>query len=162
MWARELDTARESAALALEFAPSFPPASASLGLIHLYSGDAAQSVGLFEWAIRLDPGYQNTFLHFLAQACFQLGRYDEAASHLRQRLVLSPESDASRMLLAATLGHLGQVAAAREVWQELLVINPTFSLEQRRRVLPFRDPADFERIVDGLRKAGLPEAAGHG
>jgi len=155
MWAHELETARESATLALELAPNFPPGLASLGLIHLYAGDAAQSVDLFERAIRLDPGYSNTFLHFLAQACFQLGRYDEAASQLRQRLVLSPESDASRMLLAATLGHLGQLELAHEVWQNLIAVNPAFSLEQRRRILPFRDPADFERIVTGLRKAGL-------
>jgi adenylate cyclase len=36
-------------------------------------------------------------------------------------------------------------------------INPDFSLAQRARVLPYKDPADFQRIVDGLAKAGLPE-----
>jgi hypothetical protein len=30
-------------------------------------------------------------------------------------------------------------------------------LEHRRRVLPYKDPEDFEHITDGLRKAGLPE-----
>ncbi len=114
-------------------------------------------MGLFERAIRLDPRYPNAFLHFLAQACFDLGRWEEAAAHLRRRLLLSPESDASRMLLAATLGHLGQHDEARALWRELLAINPAFSLEQRRRVLPYRDPAAFDRIADGLRKAGLPE-----
>ena len=29
------------------------------------------------------------------------------------------------------------------------------SLEQRREVLPYKYPADFDRILDGLRKAGL-------
>ncbi len=28
---------------------------------------------------------------------------------------------------------------------------------QVRRVLPYKNPDDFERIADGLRKAGLPE-----
>jgi adenylate cyclase len=36
-------------------------------------------------------------------------------------------------------------------------INPDYSLKHRRRVLPYKDPADFERIADGLRNAGLPE-----
>ena len=159
MWARDLDAAWASAARALELAPSHSPAMASLGLIQLYSGQAAQAIERLERAIRLDPGHPDAFLHFLGQACYQLGRYAEAAAHLRQRLVLSPDSDSSRLLLAATLGQLGQPAAAREVWQELLVLDPTFSLEQRRRILPFRDPADFERIVEGLAKAGLPDTS---
>jgi adenylate cyclase len=35
-------------------------------------------------------------------------------------------------------------------------VNPGFSLTQRARVLPYKDAADFQRIVDGLAKAGLP------
>jgi adenylate cyclase len=37
----------------------------------------------------------------------------------------------------------------------MLKINPDFSLEQRARVLPYKDPRDFQRIADGLAKAGL-------
>jgi hypothetical protein len=29
-------------------------------------------------------------------------------------------------------------------------------LSQRARVLPYKEPAEFQRIVDGLAKAGLP------
>jgi adenylate cyclase len=35
-------------------------------------------------------------------------------------------------------------------------VNPDFSLAQRERVLPYKEPRDFQRIVDGLAKAGLP------
>ncbi len=33
--------------------------------------------------------------------------------------------------------------------------NPGYSLEQRRRILPYANPADFSRLIDGLHKAGL-------
>jgi hypothetical protein len=34
-------------------------------------------------------------------------------------------------------------------------IEPGFSVERRRRVLPFKNPVDFERRVEGLRRLGL-------
>jgi ATP-dependent DNA ligase len=34
-------------------------------------------------------------------------------------------------------------------------INPNYSLEHRRKVLPYKNSADFELVVQGLRKAGI-------
>ncbi len=61
------------------------------------------------------------------------------------------------MLLAACYGHLGRVDEARSEWREVFRVNPDYSLEHRRQVLPYKNPADFELLVDGLRNAGLTE-----
>ena len=58
------------------------------------------------------------------------------------------------MLLAACYGEMGMIEEAREAWREALRVNPSYSLEQRRKVLPYKNPDDFERVVEGLRKAG--------
>jgi hypothetical protein len=60
------------------------------------------------------------------------------------------------MLLASCYGHLGRTQEARSTWAEILEVNPQFSLTQRARVLPYKHAADFQRIIDGLSKAGLP------
>jgi adenylate cyclase len=60
------------------------------------------------------------------------------------------------MLLASCYGHLGRTDDARKKWAELLEVNPQFSLMQRGRVLPYKNASDFQRIADGLGKAGLP------
>jgi adenylate cyclase len=60
-------------------------------------------------------------------------------------------------LLAASYGQMGMTGEAREAWRDVLRVNPAYSLEQRRKVLPYKNPDDFERVVEGLRKAGLPE-----
>jgi adenylate cyclase len=52
---------------------------------------------------------------------------------------------------------VGRIDEAREAWRRALVISPACSLDQRRNVLPYKNPAGFDRIVEALRKAGLRE-----
>jgi hypothetical protein len=35
-------------------------------------------------------------------------------------------------------------------------IAPDFSIERRRRILPFKNPDVFEHRIEGMRKAGIP------
>jgi hypothetical protein len=53
---------------------------------------------------------------------------------------------------------LGQPEAARAEADEVLRINPGFTIEKRKRIDVFKNPEDAEHRIDGLRKAGLPEA----
>ncbi len=105
---------------------------------------------------RLDPHCPGPYLHFLAQAHFALGHFEEAIAALKARLARQPDSDVSQVLLAACYGHLGRAEEARAEWQEALRLNPDYSIEHRRQILPYKNPADFERVVVGLRKAGVP------
>jgi adenylate cyclase len=105
----------------------------------------------------LNPIFPAVWLHFRAQALCQLGRYPEVVGLLKRRIIRNPETDASRVLLAACYGQTSMIEEAREAWREALRVNPAYSLEQRRKVLPYKNPDDFERVVEGLRKAGLPE-----
>ena len=81
--------------------------------------------------------------------------YETAAKMFKDRIAANPQTDLSRAFLASTLGHLGRAEEARRVWQELEEINPRYSLEDHMDRLPFKDLADAERIVEGVRKAGV-------
>ena len=116
-----------------------------------------EAIASLHKAMRLDPHYRDIYLHLLALAHVRLEEYEQAVSVLKRRLVRKPESDISRVLLAAAYGHLGNVEESRAQWAEALRINPDYSLEHRQRILPFKNPEDFEHILDGLRKAGLVE-----
>ena len=37
----------------------------------------------------------------------------------------------------------------------MMRINPSYSFAHRRRVLPYKDPAQINVIVEGLAKAGI-------
>ena len=135
--------------------PNYAFAYNCLGSIHTYSGRPLEAIAVIEHAMRLDPAWSKQYLHFLGTAYLLAGKYETAAALLRQRILLVPETDFSRAILASALGHLGQVEEARMIWNELQKINPRYSFREHFARLPFRQE-DVERVAEGFAKAGLP------
>jgi adenylate cyclase len=154
LWSRRLDEAIGELEKAVSLSPNLAAALGALGLALHYAGKSEEAIECFNRAMTLDP-YGDFYLHYQAQAYFQLGNYGKAAALLQQRLTRNPQTDISHMLLAASYGHQGRTAEARAEWAEVFRVNPNFSLEHRRKVLPYRNSSDFESVVEGLRKAGL-------
>jgi adenylate cyclase len=156
LWRRDYDGALAECRRMIALDPNFAKGYSTAGMVMLYASQPEKATEKIGISMRLDPHYSPMVLHFLAQAYFGLGQYETAANHLLARIARTPATDSSRMLLAACYGHLGRLEEARLTWAELLKVNPQFLLSQRARVLPYKDPAEFQRIVDGLAKAGLP------
>jgi len=157
LWVRRYEEAVRTAEQVTAFNPNFAEGHTALGLILHHIGRSEEALKCHERAAALEPFFPDTWLQFRAQALYQLGRYPEAVGLLKRRILRNPDTDASRALLAASYGQMGLIDEAREAWRELLRVNLGYSIEQRRKVLPYKNPADFERFVEGLRKAGLPE-----
>jgi len=157
LWLNQVELARQEIKTALDLDPNFSDGHAALSMIRVYAGEPQKALDSIAVAMRLDPHYRDIDLHILAQAYFHLGRYREAAEALQRRLVRKPESDVSRVLLASTYGHLGDFDKSRVEWEAALRANPGYSIEQKRKMLPYQDPADFEKIVEGLARAGILE-----
>jgi len=156
LWRRNHDGALAEFGRMIALDPNFAQGHSATGLALMYAGRAAEALEAFAIAKRLDPHSPSIVLHFVAQANFSLGRYEAAAEHLLERIARTPATDSSRMLLAACYGHRSRVDEARAAWAGLMKVNPDFSLAQRARVLPYKEPRDFQRIAEGLAKAGLP------
>jgi adenylate cyclase len=155
LYTRRHDGAIREAERSIVLNPNFAEGHVSLGEVLHYSGRSGEALACFNRAEVLNPYFPDVLLHFQALAVFQLGRYEEAVELLKQRLSRNPVTDVSRALLASCYGHLGRSDEARAAWQDVLRVNPGYSLEYRRKVLPYKNPADFELVVDGLRKAGV-------
>jgi TolB-like protein/DNA-binding winged helix-turn-helix (wHTH) protein len=154
-WLRKNDLALRELRQALDIDPNFADGYGALAMIQVYSGDSQSALESLNTTMRLDPHYRDIYLHFSGQAYFHLRRYSEAVEVLKRRLIRKPGSDISRVLLASCYGQLGEFDKSREEWREALRLNPSYSLSQKREILPYSDPRDFEQIVDGLRLAGI-------
>jgi TolB-like protein len=157
LWNRHHDQALAVYQQSVDIDANFSRGYIGIGWVLHYAGRSEEAIGPMNWGFRLDPFHPPAYLHWLAQVYFQLNRYEEAVEMLRRRLMKAPQTDMSRVLLASAYGHLGRTSEARDEWREALRINPDYSLEHRRRVLPYKKPADFELMVEGLRKAGLAQ-----
>jgi adenylate cyclase len=111
-----------------------------------------------ERAIRMNSPAPFWYFHFHGFAQFHLGRYDMAVELFKQALDQNLDWQNARRYLIAAYGHLGRREDA--AWQiaesQVLGYNETLT-EAKRYRLPYRDPRYRERLLDGLRKAGLPE-----
>jgi hypothetical protein len=71
--------------------------------------------------------------------------------------VQQPNSLLSYIWLSMAYVDAGREEEARAAAAELLKLKPKFSVKRFAKALPYKDPAELKRALDGLRKAGLPE-----
>ncbi len=153
-WLRRFDEAERSAQHAVALDPNFADGYACLGHVRDYMGQYEGAIALYTRAYRLDPQF-DMLLHFIGRALLALNRVSEAETAFKRRLTFSPRSDLTRFYLACLYGSTGRHEEARRIWAELLEINPTFSVQHLQTSLPYADPGWLDRILDGLRQAGI-------
>jgi adenylate cyclase len=157
LFTRHYDEAEKAGEKGIAINPSFAEAHTVLGAARLYTGRFEEAIACFERAMSLDPYFPSLWLYFEAQAVYQLGRYPDAVALLKRRIQRNPETDLARALLASCYGQMGLIEEAREAWRELIQVNPSYSLKDSQLETPYQNLGNLERIVEGLRKAGLPE-----
>jgi Flp pilus assembly protein TadD len=89
----------------------------------------------------------------MARAHLTAQRYDEAIAWARKAVQWNREAPGPRLMLATSLGHAGELEAARAELAECERIQPGFtaSADNWHR---YKFPDDQEHFLDGLRKAG--------
>jgi adenylate cyclase len=158
-WVAMIHRDYEKAQIAIDRALPLEPNSAfalnARGTLAIYLGRPEAAIPDLERAMQLDPAVSQQYLHFLGVAHLLMGHDETAAAMFRERIRLVPETDFSRSMLAAALGHLNQVDEARRMWAELMKVNPRYSFAEHIARMPFKDPAYASRIREGLAKSGL-------
>ncbi len=84
-------------------------AHAGLANVLILAGQPAQGEAAIQEAMRLDPHHPANYLTILGHAQFMQERYAEAAAVLKRAIKRNPEDELPRILLGASLGHLGRI-----------------------------------------------------
>jgi adenylate cyclase len=157
---RKFDKAIENGEKAVRINPNDPIMLSILAAIMHFNGKFDQSIALVKNAMRLCPYYPAIFLIQLSMSYFLAGRHEEALAASELMLARAHKGEFSpfmaHMSLAEAYIGLGQDQKARAHGEEMLKINPNYSLaDQRKSMYYYREPAHADRHIDALRKAGL-------
>ena len=86
-----------------------------------------------------------------------LRRYDEAVAIFLEVIGRVPRFVPARVQLARAYGELDRIAEAKSAIEAVLEIAPRYTMQNANRMFPYPDAENRRRLLDGLRKAGLPE-----
>ena len=125
-----------------------------------FAGDLDDALASFQRAQRLSPSDPGAFFFVTGAAMSHLlsGRYAEAVELAAQSAATHADWDSTYWVLAPACGHLDQIDKARAAVAKLLLLAPGATVSRYRTLLPFKDERRLAVVLDGLRKAGLPES----
>jgi adenylate cyclase len=116
-----------------------------------------EMAALLNKAIRLCPIYPTWYLSGLAWAYLLMDRREDAIASARKSIDIDPDYPFNYMVLAIAFAELEREQEAHTAVENLLRIDPNYSLRTFSECQPFRDAEVLDRHIEGLREAGLPE-----
>jgi len=141
---------------------NFPFTHSWIGLTNVFMGRPLVAIPSFERAIQLNPRAPalSTLYRNVAAAYVHAGDDELALAYAERSVRLPTPWPRSYETLAAIYGRVGLLDDARAAVQMLLERWPGYSIAQHRREMVSSRPeflAQRERLLEGLRRAGLPE-----
>jgi len=151
------ETAATAATRAIELNPNYADAYALLAWILHYAGRPDQAEPALAEALERNPRSSASYREIAGEIAFATRRYEEAAVAFEAALERNPAHTRARLWLAATLARLGRREEAAWEVQELLILNPEFSLSRLLLAFPLKDREQRDALTNALAELGLPE-----
>lgn len=155
LWKRQYEQAIAEIERAIALDPNDADNYAELSSALVWVGRSGEAIGWMEKAMRLNPHYPALYLLGLGLAQYLTEKREEAIATFRTALIHSPHFLGAHILLAVIFGESGRMDEARAEVLEVLRINPDYSLQSLKEMIPFKDQTFLEKSIEILRKSGL-------
>jgi adenylate cyclase len=157
---KQHDDAVAAAIKAMRLQPGDSFAHVWVGFYNHWAGRGEEAVAAIKIARQLNPkfieGRDPSYLAFMGFAAFTAGFYEEAIEAMKLCISRFGPAVPRHPFLIASYILIDRREEARAAAQELLKMNPKFSLSSWRYGHNYKNPADVDRLYNALRKAGLP------
>lgn len=152
----EHERAVEMLEKAVELEPRNTEIVATCAYILVFACQVEKAIEMTQRAMQLSPITPMWYLVVLGM-CYHTGsEQDLALKWLREAIAMEPESAWGRPYLVSALIEAGLPAEAQKTAQEIMTIEPGFSVSNWLGA-EFKDTKVKKMIIDNLIKAGLPE-----
>jgi TolB-like protein len=149
---------------ALELDRNLADAHANIGFGKIFIGRAEETETHIAEGLRLSPRatYAYIWIARVGQAKLYLGRWEQAVAWYRRSIDTNRNFPYIYFVLGAALAQLGRLDEAGSAIKAGLALIPTFAITRFRATWTAMsdDPtylSQFEPILEGMRKAGVPE-----
>jgi adenylate cyclase len=160
--AGQLGPAIQAAERAVELSPSLAFGHYLLGFHLSVSGEPGRALEAVRRAIALSPRDPILWVYRAAEAScyFALGDDEQVISACDNVLRLRPGFPNAYAMLTASCVRLGRHEEARQHLRAMLQAQPEFTVDGYRASFRGAKPEIVERLIEGLRAAGLPSDRG--
>jgi adenylate cyclase len=152
---RKYDKAIAEGERAVALDPSGSGAYSSYAMALLMACRPEEAIPMLQKAIRLNPNADPITIANFGHALRMTGRFGEAVSAFKKAIQRAPNHFIAHFGLATTYSLMGREEEAHAEAEEVLRINPKFSLDYWKIVAPYKDQSEIDKIVNAMRKAGL-------
>jgi len=136
-------------------APNSADAHAFYAFSLAFAGEPKKAMSRIESALRLNPFPPSWYFLVSGIAYRLLGRYEEAIAAYKKAISIEPGNLSAHVALATVYALDGREMEAQGEAEEVLRIEPKFSVERYAKSLAFMNQAYRDLSIAALRKAGL-------
>ena len=149
----EYDLAKRELQKAIDLNPNDYVSYRHMGAVLLYSGYPDESLAWYEKHFEFDPDISSGSYMNVGIAHYLNGDDDKAIDWLKQAATKWPTFLGAHIILASIYGNANQVEQAVAEREKILSLSPFFKIDFYGQA--YQNPDHREKIVSGLRKAGL-------
>jgi len=127
---------------------------ANRGMFEVFAGHPEAALELLDQAQKLDPQLPIWYWEVRGMALYQLWQYANAAAAFER---MKPAPIYIDRFCAACYAQLGRANEAQAKAAAALRRDPRFTLRRYAMIDPYQSRAALDHLIEGMRKAGLPE-----
>ena len=155
LWMKEHDRALAQVERGIALAPNDADGYETKAEILGWSGKGEESLATIRHAMRLNPRYRFFYLWTLGHGYYLVERRQEALDAFAKLLDANPNFVPAYAYRAVLFSEMGRIKEAREAWGKASHLSPGVSIESLRDRIPYKRPADLDRLLTAAHRAGM-------